>query len=143
MIMKRFLLLFLVALVSISCQEEGLLTEVEVGSIPISPDAVLKYSGTFIPTSGINVAGGVKIYRDGNQFKLSLDEFDVSFGPDLKIYLSTSASPNAFINLGALGNGEHQTYLIPAEVDFNLYNHVLIYCQQYSHLYAIAELHQN
>lgn len=141
--MKRFLPLVFAVLVFVSCQEEGLLTQVEVGSIPISTDAILMYSGSFTPTSGINVTGGVKIYKDGNQFKLSLDGFDVSFGPDLKIYVSTSASPNTFINLGALGNGVHQTYLIPAEVDFNFYNHVLIYCQQYSHLYAIAELHQN
>ena len=141
--MKNHFLLFFVGLLCFSCESEGELTKTEVGSIPVNPESVLRYSGLFMPTSGINVSGFANIYQDGNQYKVSLEGFSISSGPDLKVYLSTSAQPAEFINLGALGTGMLQTYAVPDGVDFSIYNHVLIHCQQYSHLYAIASLQPN
>lgn len=141
--MKNQLLLFLLVLLCFSCESEGELTRTELGSVPVTPESVLRYSGAFEPTSGINVSGFARIYQDGEQCKVSLESFSISSGPDLKVYLSTSEIPDVFINLGALGNGMSQTYAIPDGVDFSIYNHVLIHCQQYNHLYAIAPLEPN
>ncbi len=137
--MKK-LVLYVVFLFLIACQEEGQLTRSVEDSV-ISPNAVLKYHGAFVPTSGINVTGEAKIYQEGSQFKVKLDNFSVSSGPDLKVYLSKSDLPTEFVNLGNLTS--QTVYPIPSGVNVASYSHVLIHCQQYSHLYAIAELIQN
>lgn len=127
-------------LIVVSCQKEGILTQQrEITSL--SPYAQLKYTGLFEPTSGITVSGSAKIYWDQNRHTVSLEGFSISDGPDLKVYLSKSDAPTQFVNLGNL---THQTvYPIPVGVQIEEYSHVLIHCQQYNHLFAIAELQQN
>ncbi len=134
-----FVFLFLLA----GCESEGVLTRNEVGSIPVTEESELLFSGAFYPTAGIAVSGFARIYKDGPKYKVSLEGFSISSGPDLKVYLSASDNPNEFINLGALGNGSLQTYLIPDGIDLETYTHVLIHCQQYNHLFAIAPLEGN
>lgn len=129
-------LLFLI----FSCQEEGQLTR-SVDDTVISPNAILKAHGTFEPTNGISVSGEAKIYQEGKQYKVKLDNFTISDGPDLKVYLSKSSTPSEFVNLGNLTS--QTVYPIPAYVNMADYSHVLIHCQQYNHLYAIATLIQN
>lgn len=123
-----------------SCQEEGELTR-SVDNAEIAPYEILKYYGTFEPTSGINVSGEAKIYLEGNQYKVKLENFSISNGPDLKVYLSKAATPNEFVNLGNLTS--QTVYPIPSSENVANYSHILIHCQQYNHLYAIAELIQN
>lgn len=139
--MKYFIILF--AFLLAGCESEGVLTRTEIGSVPVTTESELLYSGTFYPTAGIAVSGFARIYKDGDKHKVSLEEFSVSGGPDLKVYLSASSSPSQFINLGALGNGMLQTYFIPDGINLETYTHVLIHCQQYNHLFAIAPLEQN
>ncbi len=138
--MKKLLIIPILFLI-LSCQEEGELTHTVQNSIPITPVAILKYHGIFEPTNGISVSGEAKIYQEGSQYKLQLDAFSISSGPDLKVYLSKAATPTNFVNLGNLTS--QTVYLIPASVDVASYSHVLIHCQQYNHLYAIAPLTQN
>lgn len=123
-----------------SCQEEGELTR-SVDNTVISPNAILKARGAFEPTSGISVSGQAKIYLEGNQYKLQLEDFSISSGPDLKVYLSKSSAPSDFVNLGNLTS--QTVYPIPQSVNVADYSYVLIHCQQYGHLYAVAELIQN
>jgi hypothetical protein len=123
-----------------SCQEEGKLTR-SVEETVISPNAILKYYGNFEPTNGILVSGEAKIYQEGSQFKVKLDNFSISSGPDLKVYLSKSAVPSEFVNLGNLTS--QTVYPIPANANVADYPYVLIHCQQYSHLFAVAHLIQN
>lgn len=124
-----------------SCQVEGELTHTVENNVPITQTAILKYHGTFEPTSGINVSGGAKIYFEDNQYKVTLDNFSISNGPDLKVYLSKAETPTEFVNLGNLTS--QTIYPIPSSVNVADYSQVLIYCQQYSHLYATAALIQN
>lgn len=138
--MKNFLVLPLFLLL-FSCEEQGELTRDGLRKSTITPGSVLRYSGVFAPTSGISVNGGVKIYQVGNQFELQLDNFSISDGPDLKVYLSKAATTTEFINLGNLTSAT--VYAIPTQVDFSQYNHVLIHCQQYNHLFAVAQLTEN
>ena len=141
--MKKILLFCACILLITGCESDGELTREDIGTTPLSEASMLLYSGSFTPTSGIRVQGTAGIYQDGEEYRVAFENFSISNGPDLKVYLSKSATPNEFINLGGLGSGEKQTYLIPVPVDFTEYNHVLIHCQQYNHLYAIAALQQN
>lgn len=138
--MKK-LFIFPILFLILSCQVEGELTHTVQNSVPITPAAMLKYHGTFVPTSGIVVSGEAKIYLEGNQYKVQLESFSISNGPDLKVYLSKAATPTDFVNLGNLTS--QTVYPIPQSVNVSEYSHVLIHCQQYSHLYAVAELIQN
>lgn len=138
--MKTILFLFTALLLFTSCEVEGDLTR-DIVEEEISNEAVLKYSGIFSPTSGINVQGGVKIYQQNNAYSLKLDQFSISSGPDLKVYLSKEDSPSEFVNLGNLN--PDATYAIPQQVNLADYPYVLIHCQQYNHLFAIAALQSN
>jgi Electron transfer DM13 len=122
----------------ISCEKEGELTRNNSNSNTISNTAILLYTGIFSPTSGISVTGTAKVYNDNGQKKVLLDNFSVSDGPDLKVYLSTTDSPTTFVNLGSLTSS--RVYLIPSTVDLTVYKYVLIHCQQHNHLFAIAQL---
>lgn len=123
-----------------SCEIEGDLTKDELRSTTISNSAELKFQGVFSPTSGITVSGGPKVYLNGTQYQLKLDGFSISSGPDLKVYLSKSDSPTEFVNLGNMV--PTAVYSIPQQVNLNEYKYVLIHCQQYNHLFAIALLNE-
>ncbi|WP_300565919.1 DM13 domain-containing protein [Flavobacterium sp.] len=131
-IVSVFILLF------VSCEKEGDLTTGNNFNNTISNVAVLASSGTFTATSGISVTGEAKIYIGNNTKEIVLENFTISDGPDLKVYLSKSSTPDEFINLGGLTAAT--VYSIPQQVDLSQYKYVLIHCQQYNHLFAIAEL---
>lgn len=124
-----------------ACEEQGILTKDGFNNATINQGAILKYYGTFMPTVGISVTGNAKIYLENNQYKVVLDNFLISEGPDLKVYLSKAATPYDFVTLGNLTSAT--VYAIPQGVDVSAYSHVLIYCQQYNHLFAVAQLIQN
>jgi hypothetical protein len=95
-------------------------------------------SGVFTPTAGIAVTGKAEIYISSNSRKVALKDFSISNGPDLKVYLSKTAVPADFVNLGNLTS--ETVYPIPQETDLQQYRFVLIHCQANNHLFAIAEL---
>ncbi len=135
--MKSFLLIMGLALAASSCSKD---------KTPDSAGAAVttgteKLTGMFYPTAGIAVSGNARVLSSGNTYTLILDPFLVSAGPDLKVYLSKQDTPFEFINLGALkSNNSAQSYEVPGGVDFAVHRYVLIHCQQYNHLFAIAEL---
>lgn len=135
--MKKYVIFLFVALTLFSCEKEGEFTTTNNQSINLNAAVVLK-SGHFITTSGISGSGSVKIYSENNQRKLVLENYTIENGPDLKVYLSTTNEPNTFVNLGNLN--PETIYTIPNSVDLDVYKYVLIHCQQYNHLYAIALL---
>ena len=136
----RTLVLIVCSFLLFGCSEEGVLTSGRVAE-NIAPDASLRYSGNFVPTAGISVAGGAEIYFSEGSYKVQLTGFSISNGPDLKVYLSKSDVPNNFVNLGNLSS--QTVYEIPDSVEVADYSHVLIHCQQYNHLFAVAALTQN
>lgn len=138
--MKTKLLLLPFLFIFLSCEIEGDLTKDELRNTTIAQSSILKYQGVFNPTSGIAVTGEAKIYLEGNQYKLQLDNFTISSGPDLKVYLSKSSTPTEFVNLGNLSSAT--VYTVPSQVDFSEYKYVLIHCQAYNHLFAVAQLIQ-
>jgi hypothetical protein len=139
--MKRIIFILPLLLLLISCEVEGYLTrDVELTS-PIPENTPPLATGNFMPTSGIKVTGSAKIYLNGNQSEVRLEDFSISSGPDLKVYLSKNDTPTDFVNLGNLTSAT--VYAIPTQVNVSSYKYVLIHCQQYSHLFAVAQLSQN
>lgn len=138
--MKTILSLFTALLLFTSCEVEGELTR-DIVEEEVSNEAVLRSTGTFNPTGGISGSGTVNIYQLGDAYTLKLENYTISDGPDLKVYLSKTDSPSEFVNLGNLN--PNVTYQIPTQVNLADYPFVLIHCQQYNHLFAIAALQSN
>lgn len=138
---KKFLGILVIAFL-FSCEKEGIYTsdaaQEQLNTVNPNEQITTLKSGVFSPTSGITVMGEAVINQQGNVRFVSLENFSISEGPDLKVYLSTSDAPTTFVNLGNLSAS--QNYVIPQEVDLQVYNYVLIHCQQYNHLFAIASL---
>ena len=138
--MKKIFVFIFSMFFLISCEKEGELTRKSLENGTISNTAVLKYSGVFSPTSGITVSGYAKIYLENNQYKVKLEDFAVSDGPDLKVYLCKENTPINFVNLGNFKGNGNTFYEVPAGVNVSEYPYVLIHCQQFNHLFAIAPL---
>ncbi len=135
----KILLLALLGLLY-SCEQEGILTEDVPSAMIDEQTATLQKKGDFAPASGITATGSVNVFSENSQYKLQLVDFSISNGPDLKVYLSKSNTPTEFVNLGNLNTSI--VYSIPKDVDLKQYPFVLIHCQQYNHLFAVAELIQ-
>lgn len=124
-----------------SCEKEGELTKTRI--VTINNEAILKYTGTFAPTAGESASGVVKIFQEGNAYILKLENFAVSNGPDLKVYLSQASTATNFVNLGSFQGNGNTVYTIPAGINVANYGYVLIHCQQFNHTFAIAQLTSN
>jgi hypothetical protein len=77
---------------------------------------------------------------------LTLTDFEVDNGPDLRVYLvagraTTEGEVDDFEDLSGLkGNVGNQQYEIPADVDLERYSTVVIWCRAFSVLFARAPL---
>lgn len=130
---QKIILVFLLSFL-FSCQKDEMTHDSKI------ENPILLYKGIFEPTPAIEVSGNASIYKKMAQRYVSLDDFSISEGPDLKVYLSTSNTPETFINLGDLTSAT--IYTIPENIDLNVYTYVLIHCETYNHLYAIALLEE-
>ncbi len=80
---------------------------------------------------------------------LTLTEFAVDNGPDLRVYLSAGAAADEadvtdFVDLGGLkGNVGDQQYTIPETVELEQYSTVVIWCRAFSVLFARAPLERS
>lgn len=139
--MKALFFFIFLAATLCSCEQASDSTQEPVSEVVNQSDTANRYQGVFAPTSGISGSGIVKIYVENNLYKLKLENYTVESGPDLKVYLSKSNTPTDFINLGNVL--AKTAYSIPQNIDLKVYKFVLIHCQQYNHLFAVAELIQN
>jgi electron transfer DM13 len=77
---------------------------------------------------------------------LTLTDFDVDNGPDLRVYLvagpaRSEGEVDDFVDLGGLkGNRGNQQYEIPDRVDVDRYATAVIWCRAFSVLFARAPL---
>ena len=77
------------------------------------------------------------------QYTLRFEEFSVRNGPDLFVYLSPSADGNAdgSINLGGLKATDGAfNYEVPAGTDAARFKSAIVWCRQFSVLFATAPL---
>jgi hypothetical protein len=103
----------------------------------------LARSGTFDGLNGYSVTGTATLERTADDASLRLEsDFQSQSGPGLYVYLSPNATNvNGGINLGSLQttSGE-QTYAIPANVNPDDFDHVLVYCQPFGVPFGTANL---
>jgi Electron transfer DM13 len=95
------------------------------------------------PATG--VATAIRLARGGRV--LTLTDFDVDNGPDLRLYLvagpaRSEAEVRDFVDLGALkGNRGDQQYDLPRGLDLDRYSTVVVWCRAFSVLFARAPTH--
>lgn len=86
--------------------------------------------------------------QDGRRV-LRLDDFKVTNGPDLYVYLSADPAPRdsdelhegkAFEVAKLKGNIGNQNYELPADLDLSGFNSVVIYCKPFRVIFSTAEL---
>jgi hypothetical protein len=104
--------------------------------------------GTFVGVSGHEAAGTARIFRlpDGVHV-LRFEDFSVTAGPDLYVYLVAAGEPGSpedladHVDLGLLSsNAGDQEYEIPGAVDPSEYSSAVVYCLAYTVLFARATL---
>lgn len=89
-------------------------------------------------------SGTARIVEQSGVRYLRLEDFEVTNGPDLYVYLSESKAPGSsiesiskYISLGSLkGNAGNQTYAIPENV--RGYDTAIIWCQEFGVLFSFA-----
>ena len=101
-------------------------------------------SGQFMGAGdGIHNAEGIAreiTLEDGKHF-IRLENFNVTNGPDLFVYLATDKSASDFVDIGRLkANNGNQNYEVPEGTDLTKYNTVLIWCKAFSVLFGSADL---
>jgi hypothetical protein len=105
-----------------------------------TPVVLLK--GNFIKGPYGTTTGTAKIIKDSTgAHHLFLENFAVSNGPDLKVYLSSDLNASKYLRLGSLkSTNGNQLYDIPGKPDYNEYKYALIWCESFAHLFGSAEL---
>jgi len=115
----------------------------------MSAEPVIVADGSFIRIDAIHAAEGrAVVYALGGERLLRFEDFRVTNGPDLHVFLSRNVPTQTFeglgdnpIDLGQLkGNVGNQNYTIPAEIDLSLYHSVVIYCVPFGVAFSSAAL---
>ncbi len=126
-------------------------------AFPISQQQTVEQSTTAVITGGFRDAdsfhkgsGKADIYQvEDGSYVLRFEDFNVTNGPDLHVYLAKHPDPttsgevndNGYLDLGAIkGNQGSQNYSIPAGTDISLYKSVVIYCQPFHVIFSVAPL---
>jgi hypothetical protein len=100
-------------------------------------------AGTFRGTDEFHFGRGTASIVEvaSGTFQLRLEEFSVRNGPDLYVYLSTATGAYAddALELGKLKATDGSFgYDLPAGTDPARYRSAIIWCKQFSHLFAVA-----
>jgi hypothetical protein len=98
-------------------------------------------TGEFEGLVGHNAKGIAKIIQANELTFLRFEEFEVTNGPDLRVYITPNGNVHEGIHLEKLkGSRGDQNYLLE-DIDIQVYNTVVIYCQPFGVYFAQAELH--
>ena len=126
------------------------MTKEEMEEKGVDDAPVLLSSGRFTDADNFHKGSGLAklIALPDGQTLLRLEDFEVTNGPDLFVYLVEHAAPTSsadvkagFVNLGRLkGNKGGQNYFLPEDVDLSKYKSVVIYCRAFSVLFSPASL---
>ena len=112
---------------------------------PTPAPQLVERSGAFHGSDDFHFGRGTArlLETEPGTFVVRLEDFAVRNGPDLYVYLSPSADGYArgAIELGRLkADRGNQNYAVPAGVDATSVRSVVIWCKQFSHLFATAPL---
>jgi len=110
-----------------------------------SVEPQLLQTGTFTDADNFHKGSGeahIVLLPDGQRIA-RFEDFRVTNGPDLFVYLVKDVNnfDSGNINLGALkGNVGNQNYAIPADVNLDEYDGIVIWCRAFSVLFSPADL---
>jgi len=116
------------------------------GDAEAGPRNVLLGRGRFEPVAHSARGTATTIHRARGGRVLTLTDFEVDNGPDLRVYLvagpaRTESEVDDFEDLGALkGNRGNQQYELPRGLDLDRYSTVVIWCRAFSVNFAQAPL---
>ncbi|MEK7640526.1 MAG: DM13 domain-containing protein [Patescibacteria group bacterium] len=99
-------------------------------------------TGKFTGITYHEAEGTAKVLESGGKkFIRFEDDFKVTNGPDLFVYLGKNGKYDPAANLGALkGNIGSQNYEIPESIDSDEYDSVWVWCRAFSVGFGVAEL---
>jgi len=125
--------------------DQTMLTETDSPAMVIS-QAVEKRSGSFTEIDLVHRGSGQALVLETKTGPLlQLDNFKVTPGPDLFVYLSknqdikNTKDLGEFISLGKLKSSRgNQQYALPE--DYQDYHSVVIWCRAFGVLFSVAEL---
>ena len=84
--------------------------------------------------------GQAKIIKTGDQTFLRFEMFEVTNGPDLRVYLTNDRDVKAGLHLEKLkGSNGNQNYMLD-DIDWQKYDTVVIYCQPFGVHFGYAKL---
>ena len=97
-------------------------------------------SGEFVGLAGHFAMGNAKILQVGEQQFLRFENFEVTNGPDLRVYITQGGDVKQGIHLEKLkGSKGAQNYLLE-DIDTSVYDTVVIYCQPFGVYFGEAVL---
>lgn len=126
----RYLFFFSLLIVFSCSSNDSETMDMEMQEMMEMEEMVTTLTGDFMdaahPTSGTATV-------NEEQTKLIFTNFKTDAGPNLEIYLATDTGASDYITLGAIQgiDGDYE-YNLPDNVDFDTYNHVLIWCVPFS-----------
>jgi hypothetical protein len=106
----------------------------DVTAAPPTPEIVTEYQGVFEGDAHPTAGNAVVLGNGTGQRFLRLEDFETDNGPDLNVYLVNSSTGDVsdYVDLGDLkGNIGDQNYEIPADVDLDVYDEVVIWCVRF------------
>ena len=97
-------------------------------------------TGEFEGLAGHNAKGTAKIIQGNDMTFLRFENFEVTNGPDLRVYITAGGDVHKGIQLEKLkGSIGDQNYLLE-NIDLGVYNIVVIYCQPFGVYFGQAQL---
>ncbi len=124
---------------------ETMITTVSEGMDEMKPDSpessveILK-TGSFEGLAGHYADGTAKIIKVGDLTYLRFENFEVTNGPDLRVYLTSEGDVKNGLHLEKLkGSKGDQNYLLE-NIDLQIYDTVIIYCQPFGVYFGEAQL---
>jgi hypothetical protein len=97
-------------------------------------------TGKFEGLTGHKASGNAKIIQVNDMTFLRFEEFEITNGPDLRVYLTQNGDVHNGIHLEKLkGSKGDQNYILD-DVDVGVYNTVVVYCQPFGVYFAQASL---
>ena len=111
----------------------------EMSTDPSEPLENLK-TGSFQGLAGHYADGTAKTIKVGDLTYLRFENFEVTNGPDLRVYLTLEGDVKNGIHLEKLkGSKGNQNYLLE-NIDLEMYDTVVIYCQPFGAYFGQADL---
>lgn len=111
----------------------------DMSTMESSSIEILK-SGNFEGLGGHQAEGTAKYIQVGGDTFLRFEQFQVTNGPDLRVYLTHDGDVKSGIHLEKLkGSKGDQNYLL-SDIDTEFYNTVVIYCQPFGVYFGQAQL---